>query len=45
MVVCPKWDVVTPDLRFTAGHLLLVTLRATTPAGIGAPPYLRSLDP
>ena len=39
------WDAVTLTLRFTDGHPLLVTLWATTPAGIGTPPYPGSLDP
>jgi hypothetical protein len=40
-----KGDVVTPGLRSTVGHLLLVTLRGTGQAAIGTPPYPGSLDP
>jgi hypothetical protein len=44
MLGCSK-GMPSPDLRSTAGHLLLVTLGASVQAGIGTQPYPGSLDP
>jgi len=46
MLGCSKCMPSIPGLRFSAGHsLLLGTLGATAPAGIGTRPYPGSLDP
>jgi|Tabmets5t2r1_1033131.scaffolds.fasta_scaffold465842_1 hypothetical protein len=45
MLGCSKGDAVTQASDPPLAHLLLVTLRATTQAGIGTRPNPGSLDP